>query len=115
MRFASRLLAPLAFCAASLPLTASALSSPASPTSEPPLPRGGALVLDHANLRAFVADADNSALHRVDLSSGEVVTTPLECAPQEIIPLDDSRFAVSLRGCGKVAILSVSSSGEATL
>lgn len=118
MRFARRLLAPLAFCAASLPLSAGALSSPtspASPAARSSLPRGGALVLDHAHLRAFVADADNAALHSVDLSSGDVVTTPLECAPQEILQLDDARLAVSLRGCGKVAILSVSASGDATL
>ncbi len=104
-------LAALTLCAAGLPATAFALSEPAAK----PVPRGGALVLDRTNLVAYVADADAAALHQVSLSSGDVVTTPLECAPQEIIALSEDRLAVSLRACGKVAFLSIAPSGEATV
>jgi DNA-binding beta-propeller fold protein YncE len=112
MRSAYPFLAAVTFCAASLPGVASALSSPVSPARPA---RGGALVLDREHLWAYVADADNSALHRVDLSSGDVVTTALECAPQEVILVGDAGLAVSLRGCGKVAFLSLAPSGEATV
>lgn len=106
------LLAALTLCAAGLPATALASTSPAG---EPSVRRGGALVLDRQALVAYVADADAAALHHVDLSSGDVVTTPLECAPQEVIALAEGWLAVSLRACGKVAFLSVAPSGEATV
>lgn len=106
------LLAALTLGVAGLPATASALSAP---SEKPPVPRGGSLVLDRAQLVAYVADADNAALHRVDLTSFDVVTTPLECAPQEIVALGEDTLAVSLRACGKVAFLSVAPSGEATV
>ncbi len=111
MRSSLPSLAVAAFLLASLPATASALSSPSQTVSSP----GGALVLDRRHLVAYVADADNSALHRVDLSSGDVVTTTLECAPQEIVPVDDGILAVSLRGCGKVAFVAMSASGEGSV
>ena len=112
MRSSLPSLAVAAFLAASLPATASALSSPSDSHLGS---RGGALVLDRENLVAYVADADNAALHRVDLSSGDVVTTPLPCAPQEVLPIDDGILAVTLRGCGKVAFVSVAASGEGTV
>jgi cytochrome c peroxidase len=105
------LLAALTLGVAGLPATALAFTAPLDKSP----PRGGALVLDREQLVAYVADADNAALHRVDLSSGDVVTTPLECAPQEVIALAEGRLAVSLRACGKVAFLSVAPSGEATV
>lgn len=106
------LLAALTFFAASLPATAFALSSP---SEKAPLPRGGALVLDHKNLVAHVADADAAALHHVNLSSLDVTTTPLECSPSEVILLDEGHLAVALRACGKVAFVSVAPSGEAVV
>ncbi len=112
MRFASRLLGAVAFCAATVPALAGARVAPTPLKSSP---RGGALVLDRERLQAFVADADNHALHGVDLSSGEVVTTPLECAPEEVLLLGGGRLAVSLRGCGKVALFSLDASGGARL
>ncbi len=112
MRFVPRLLGAAAFFAATVPALAGAR---VSPTPLPSSPRAGALVLDRERLQAFVADADNHALHGVDLSSGDVVTTPLECAPEEVLLIGDGRLAVSLRGCGKVAILSHDVAGEARL
>ena len=101
-----------AFLAATLPATASALSSPPEKGGST---RGGALVLDREHLLAYVADSDNAALHRVDLSSGEVVTTSLECAPQEIVPIGDGYLAISLRACAKVAFVTLSATGEGTV
>ncbi|MEZ4311661.1 MAG: hypothetical protein R3F14_26825 [Polyangiaceae bacterium] len=104
-----RLLAALALGAMCFPATASALSLPAEP---PPPHRGGALHLDRKNLVAYVADADNAALHRVDLISGDVTSAPLDCAPQEVVAVSDTQLAVSLRACGKVAFVSVAGIGE---
>lgn len=103
--------AALTLCAAGIPATALARSSSDRPSS----PRGGALVLDRTQLVAYVADAGGAALHRVSLSSGDVETTPLECAPEEVIALSEDRLAVSLRGCGKLAFLSIGASGEAAV
>ena len=126
MRSALPFLAAFTFCAASLPATAGAAGpdgaaggpkpgraahAPSVPSGNPPA-RGGALVLDREHLWAYVADADNAALQRVDLSSGDVVTTALECAPQELLLIGDSHLAVSLRACGKVAFLALSPSAR---
>jgi hypothetical protein len=75
--------------------------------------RGGSIALDRERLVAFAADADNQAIHRVDLVSGEVSTTALECAPEQIALLGGGRVAVALRGCSKVALLQVDEAGEA--
>src|SRR5262245_58960954 len=82
-----------------------------APRREAAPPRGGSLTLDRAELVAYVADADNAALHRVDLVSGDVVTTPLACAPQEVLLLGRGRVAVSLRGCGQVQVLEIDPAG----
>jgi DNA-binding beta-propeller fold protein YncE len=110
MRSFSRLLGGVAFVAAALP--ASAFARVGTP-GQAATPRGGALVLDHERLWAFVADADNAALHRVDLSSGDVATTPLPCAPEQVLRVGEARLAVSLRSCQKVALLTLSATGEA--
>lgn len=76
-------------------------------------PRGGAVAIDRQAHLAYIADADNAALHRVDLSSGDVATTPLACAPQEVLLVAEDRVAVSLRGCGKVQLLELNAAGDA--
>ncbi|APR87002.1 Surface antigen [Minicystis rosea] len=77
--------------------------------------RGGAVVLDREALVAYVADSDNHALHQVNLSSSEVVTTPLACAPEQVVLLGPGRVAVSLRGCGRVVAVDVNAAGEGTV
>ena len=79
-----------------------------------PAPRGGAVVLDRDNLVAYVADGDNQALHRVDLTTGGVATTPLGCAPQELLLIAPDRIAVSLRSCNEVRVLDIDIAGEGT-
>ncbi|HZO14749.1 MAG TPA: cytochrome c peroxidase [Polyangiaceae bacterium] len=54
---------------------------------------------------AYVADADNEALHRVDLRTGEVATTALEAAPEQLVVLDSNRVAVTLRSANAVALV----------
>ena len=89
--------------------SAEAHSVPASPA------RGGAVVVDGAQQVAYVADADNAALHRVDLLSFSVTTTPLACAPEQVLLLDEDRVAVSLRGCNRVAVLAIDAAGEGSV
>jgi DNA-binding beta-propeller fold protein YncE len=92
----------------------------AEATSLRPPAHGGVVVLDRAAYVAYVADADSSTLHRVDLVSGEVVSIPLACAPEQLALLGEdesgaTRVAVALRGCNRVAVVDVSSSGEASV
>jgi DNA-binding beta-propeller fold protein YncE len=74
--------------------------------------RGGAVAVDHAGLVAYVADADNAALHRVDLLSFAVTTTPLACAPEQVAIVGEGRVVVSLRGCNRVEVLAIDAAGE---
>src|SRR5262249_54824517 len=74
--------------------------------------RAGALVIDHDRLVAYVADADNAALHRVDLTSLDVVSTSLPCAPEQALLVDAQHVAVTLRGCNQVALVAVDEAGE---
>jgi DNA-binding beta-propeller fold protein YncE len=93
---------------------AAVLSLPAAALAAPPA-RGGAVVLDRDALVAYVADADNEALHHVDLSSGFVTTTKLACAPEQVALLGDGLVAVSLRACNRVDVLAVDLAGEGTV
>ena len=77
--------------------------------------RGGAVVVDHQALVAYAADSDNAALHRVDLLSGAVVTTPLRCAPEQVVLLGEGRVAVSLRACNRVEVIDLDAAGEGTV
>jgi len=88
--------------------TASASAAAATP------PRSSAVTLDRNALVAYVADADNEALHRVDLVTGSVATTSLGCAPAEVLLLAEDRVAVSLRGCNEVRVLELDAAGEGT-
>ncbi|MDI1451795.1 hypothetical protein [Polyangium sp. 6x1] len=94
-------------------LFAALLAAPAAADAAPA--RSSAVALDREALVAYVADADNEALHRVDLVSGSVSTTPLGCAPAEVLVLAEDRVAVSLRGCNEVRVLDVDAAGEGTV
>ncbi len=74
--------------------------------------RGGSLVIDPARFVAWIADADNHAIHRVDLVSYQVVTTRLEGAPEQVVPAGDGRLAVTLRDRNQVALLGEDEDGE---
>jgi DNA-binding beta-propeller fold protein YncE len=78
------------------------------------LPRGGAVAVDRGAFVAYVADADNAAIHRVDLISFEVVTTPVACAPEQVLLLGEGRVAVSLRACNRVGVYAFDAAGEGT-
>lgn len=87
----------------------------ATPTEAPrPLgqaARGGSLVIDPARFVAWIADADNRALHHVDLVSYQVVTTPLEGAPEQVVLAGDGILAVTLRDRNQVALLAAGEDG----
>ena len=88
----------------------------AAPAAAFAAPAGSsAVALDRGSLVAYVVDADNEALHRVDLVSGSVATTPLGCAPAEVLVLAEDRVAVSLRGCNEVQVLDLDAAGEGTV
>jgi mono/diheme cytochrome c family protein len=75
--------------------------------------RGGSLVIEPASFAAWIADADNRALHRVDLVSLDVVTTPLDGTPEQIALAGEGRLAVTLRDRGAVALLAIEADGSA--
>ena len=57
-------------------------------------------------LFAYVADADDRALHTVDVASGrELAVTPLRGNPEQVMVLADGRVATTLRNEGLVEIL----------
>ncbi len=76
---------------------------------------GGSLVIDPASFAAWIADADNHALYRVDLVSLEAVTTPLDGTPEQIAVVGDGRLAVTLRDRNEVALLDVAPDGSASV
>jgi len=118
MRWPSRALTVATFVSAacfSLTSTANTTGS-AAPLSAKSVerPHGSTVALDRDNLVAYVADSDNQALHRVDLTTGSVVTTSLGCAPADVLLLSEDRVAVAMRGCNEVRILDIDAAGEAT-
>lgn len=102
----SFLLAPTASAA-----TDQVAASPA-PAAHAPRLRGSTVALDRESLVAYVADSDNQALHRVDLITGSVVTTPLGCVPADVLLLSADRVAVAMRGCNEVRVIDVNAAGE---
>jgi mono/diheme cytochrome c family protein len=92
--------------------------SPRDPTPVPRAPhaiaRSGSLVID-ASFAAWIADADNRALQRVDLVSFAAVTTPLDATPEQVLVVGESRLAVTLRDRNEVALFDVGPDGEANL
>lgn len=75
--------------------------------------RGGSVVVDRARAVAWAADADNHALHRIDLVSLAVTTTAVEGAPEQLVLAGD-RLAVTLRDRNAVALFEIDASGGAT-
>ena len=65
---------------------------------------GGSLVIDRERLVAWAADADNHAIHRLDLLSSTITTTSIDGAPEQIALLDGGRLAVTVRDRNRVAI-----------
>lgn len=112
-----RTMRALSLCAAALFSASFSSLAYANSTSEihhpPGAAKGASVVIDRAHHAAIVADADNHALHVVDLISGDITTTPLSCAPEQVMLLGDFRVAVSLRGCGQVGLFSLNGLGEA--
>jgi mono/diheme cytochrome c family protein len=75
--------------------------------------RGGSLVIDPARAVAWAADADNRALHRIDLVSLAVTTLPVDGAPEQVLVSGD-RLAVTLRDRNVVALYEVDAEGALT-
>lgn len=75
--------------------------------------RGGSLVIDRGRAIAWAADADNHAIHRVDLVSMAVTTTAVEGAPEQLLVVGD-RLAAALRDRNEVALFDVTADGDAT-
>ena len=65
---------------------------------------GGSLVIDPDRLIAWAADADNHALHRLDLLTSSITTTSIDGAPEQIALLDGGRLAVTVRDRNRVEV-----------
>ncbi len=72
---------------------------------------GGSLVIDRDRLIAWAADADNHALHRLDLLSSAITTTPIDGAPEQIALLDGDRLAVTVRDRHRVEVFESDAAG----
>lgn len=72
---------------------------------------GGSLVIDPDRLVAWAADADNHAIHRLDLLSTTITTTPIDGAPEQIALLEGDRLAVTVRDRHRVAIFASDAEG----
>jgi DNA-binding beta-propeller fold protein YncE len=75
---------------------------------------GGSLVIDRERLVAWAADADNHAIHRLDLLSNAVTTTAIDGAPEQIALLDGERLAVTVRDRHRVEIFASDAAGALT-
>ncbi len=75
--------------------------------------RGSSVVLDAERLVAWVADADNRAVHRVDLRSREVRTTELGSRPEQVVRVGETGLAVTLRETNEVALYEIEDQDEA--
>lgn len=113
MRWPSRALAVTSILS-TLFLSAISSATASMATAPAPRPRGSTVALDRDNLVAYVADSDNQALHRVDVVTGSVVTTPLGCAPADVLLLASDRVAIAMRGCNEVRIVDINAAGEGT-
>src|SRR5262249_16723457 len=98
---------------ATLPLGCADEQSPAAPARPfGHAPRGGSVVIDRQRQVAYAADADNSAIYRVDLLSAEVTESKLSGSPEQIVLLSEDRLAVTLRDRNQVEILAVDPAGS---
>src|SRR4051812_44267821 len=105
--------------ACSLAALAGCASAPPSPTP-PPIPvrfsapaLGSTITLEPDTPFSYIADADNRELHRVDLASGAVVSSPLPGAPEQLVRLGMGTLAVTLRDRNEVALVEVAPDGSA--
>lgn len=101
-------------CLASCVLLLGCAGAGSSETESPaPLPRfdaaarGGSVVLDAERLVAWVADADNRAIHHVDLRTREVRTTDLPGRPEQLARVGEAGLAVTLRETNQVALYEI--------
>ncbi len=69
--------------------------------------RGSSVVLDAERFVAWVADADNRAIHRVDLRSRAVSTTAVAGRPEQLALVGEDALAVTLRETNQVALFDV--------
>ena len=76
---------------------------------------GGSLVIDRDRLVAWAADADNHAIHRLDLISAAITTTAIDGAPEQIALLDGDRLAVTVRDRGRVEVFAGDEEGALAL
>jgi mono/diheme cytochrome c family protein len=83
---------------------ATSSSEPARLPSFSAAARGGSVVLDADRLVAWVADADNRAVHHVDLRTRAVRTTELPGRPEQLVRVGDAGLAVTLRETNQVAL-----------
>jgi hypothetical protein len=72
---------------------------------------GGSLVIDRARLVAWAADADNHAIHRLDLLTAVITTTAIDGAPEQIALLDGDRLAVTVRDRSRVEVFASDAAG----
>jgi cytochrome c peroxidase len=66
---------------------------------------GSTIAWEPSQAVAYVADADNLAVHAVDPATGRVVTTPLDGRPEQLVPLGSGRLGVALRDRNEVVLL----------
>ena len=72
----------------------------------------GASVVDRYRFFAYAADADNSAIVRLDLASYEVNATEVDGAPEQIAMVGDHRLAITLRDKNEVALFEIAPDGS---
>jgi cytochrome c peroxidase len=72
-------------------------------------------VWDPSEAVAYVADADNQAVHAVDPASGRIMTTMLDGRPEQIVSMGPRRLAVALRDRNEVALLRFDAGGAGSV
>src|SRR5262249_47727272 len=72
---------------------------------------GSTIVWEPSRAVAYVADANNRAVHAVDPSSKRVVTTMLDRQPEQLVSLDTKRVVVTLRDRNEIALLRFDADG----
>jgi mono/diheme cytochrome c family protein len=75
---------------------------------------GGSLIIDRERLVAWAADADNHAIHRLDLLTSAVTTTAIDGAPEQIALLDGGRLAVTVRDRNRLEVFAGDADGALT-
>ncbi|MFO0590078.1 MAG: hypothetical protein U0441_21230 [Polyangiaceae bacterium] len=107
----------LAFCA---PTISACDGQPQGTEAPRPLPtfasasRGSSAILDPARLVAWVADADNRAVHRVDLRTREVRSVDVGGRPEQIARVGDEGLVITIREKNQVALYDIEDGDDAT-